>query len=81
MGFEIAARLSATEGLAARILPARRRTEIRALLPVRAQLVVLLALFRIAQDFVGFVDLLEFFLGDFFVLGDVGMVLPREFAE
>ena len=61
--------------------PARRRTKLRAGFPVRAEFVVFFPLGRIAQDFVGFVDLLEFFLGLLFVLGDVGMKFAREFAE
>src|SRR5450432_3910267 len=51
-----------------------RRLISAAVLPVRPQLVVLLALDRIAQDFVRLVDLLEFLLGRLFVLGDVRMI-------
>src|SRR6185369_1649203 len=45
----------------------------------RAQLVVGLALGRILQRLVGFIDALELFLGAFF-LADVGMIFAREFA-
>src|ERR1019366_3462939 len=61
--------------------PSRRWTEVRARFPVCAQLVVFVALGRIAQDFVGFVDFLELFLGFLFVFGDVGMEFAGEFAE
>ena len=44
-------------------------------------MIVLCAFLCITEDFVGFVDLLELFLGASLVLGDVGVVLPREFAE
>src|SRR5215471_9137655 len=64
MEFEILAalppaakRLPATE-----IFPARWRTKFSAGFPVRAELVIFLPLFRIAQDLVGLVDLLEFLL-------------------
>ena len=64
--------------------PARaagRRPELRALLPVRAQLVVFLPLGRIAQNLVGLVDLLEFLFRLLFVFGHVRVVLARELAE
>jgi len=61
--------------------PAGRRTELGARLPVRAQLIVFFPLGGIAQDFVGLVDLLEFFLRAFLVFGDVGMVFAGELAE
>ena len=63
------------------VFRARRRPEFRAGLPVRAEFVVFFALVRVGQDFVSLVDFLEFFLGLFFVLGDVGMIEAREFAE
>ncbi len=53
-------------------LPARRRLIPAAVLPVRAELIVFLALDRIAEDFVRLVDLLEFLLGRLFVLGTSG---------
>ena len=60
----------------------RRRTEPAAgLLPIRAEFVVFFALLRIAEDLVGLVDLFEFFLGRFFVLGQIGMVLAGQLAE
>src|SRR5437764_3994484 len=75
----IAARLiKSTAGLTA---PLRRRLKSARLVPIGAELIVLLALFRIAQDFVGFVDLLKFFFGRFLVLGDVGMIFARQFPE
>ena len=58
-----------------------RRTEFRAGFPVRAQFVVFFALVRVAEDFVGLVDLLEFFLGLLFVLGDIGMKFTRQLAK
>ncbi len=57
------------------------RPKLRALFPVRAQLVVFFSLGRIAQHLVGLVDLLEFLLGLLLVLGHVRMVLARKFAE
>src|SRR5262249_41164235 len=49
--------------------------------PVRPELVVLLALRRIAQDLVRFVDFLELRLGGLVAWIDVGMVLARQLAE
>src|SRR6185295_15907176 len=51
------------------------------LVPLRTELIVLLPLLRIAQHFVGFVDLFELFLRRFLVLGHVRMVLAGELAE
>src|SRR3954452_21885580 len=48
------------------------------LVPVGAELIILLPLRWIAQDFVRFVDLLELLFGAFLILRDIGMVLPRE---
>ncbi len=59
----------------------RHRSPVSALFPISAQVVVFLALLGVAQHLVGFVDLLEFFLGALFVLGDVGMVLAGEGAK
>jgi hypothetical protein len=84
MSFKILAaqRAAAAKGLAAaKTTLAGRRTEFRAGFPVRAEFVVFFALVRVGENFVGLVDLLEFFLGLFFVLGDVGMKFPRELAE
>src|SRR6516165_2650019 len=71
-----AKRLPATE-----IFPARRRTKFSAGFPVRAELVVFLPLFRVAQNLVGFIEFLEFFLGLFLVPGHVRVVFPRELAK
>src|SRR5438128_312526 len=51
------------------------------LVPTSAELIVLLALLRIAQDLIGFVDLLEFLFCDFFVLGHIGMMFPCQPAK
>ena len=61
--------------------PTGRRAEFGALLPVRTEFVVFLALGGIAEDFVSLVDFLEFLFGGFFVLGDVGVILARQLAE
>ena len=50
-------------------------------LPVGTELIIFFPLFRIAKDFVGFVDFFEFRLGGFFVLSDVRMVHPCQFPE
>ena len=70
----------------ARIESTRRGAASRALrllvhLPVRSELIVFLALLAIADDFVGFVDLLELRFGGFVAGVDVGMVLARQLAE
>src|SRR5205823_8221021 len=52
-------------------LPLRRRLETARPVPIRAELVVFLSLFRVAQNLVRFVDLLKFLLGDLFVLRHV----------
>src|SRR5438270_276917 len=62
-------------------VPSRWRLESTRLVPIRTELVVFLSFLRIAQDFVGFVKLLEFFFGGRFVLVDVGMVFTRELPE
>src|SRR5208283_6071063 len=51
------------------------------LLPFRPQFVVTAPFFRIAQNFVGFVDLLEFRLSGDLVLCDIGVITARELAE
>src|SRR5438046_1954905 len=81
MKLKIAGRRRATAGTPPALVPPRWRTKLRALFPVGSQLVIFLPLFRVAEDFVGLVDFLEPFFGGLFVFGDVGMVLPREFAE
>src|SRR5438128_242588 len=45
--------------------PTRRRRKLRAVTPIRPKLVVTLALFRVGEHFVGFVDGFEAFLGGF----------------
>ena len=57
----------------------RRREAAR--LPVGAEVIVFTALLGIAQDLVGLVDLLEFLLGGFLVLGDVRMVAAGQLAK
>ncbi len=54
---------------------------VRAAPPIGSQLVVLFAFGGVAEDFVGFVDFLEFFFGLLFVFGDVGMELTGELAK
>ena len=49
--------------------------------PVGAELIILRAAFRIAQNLIGLVDLLEFFLRRFFVLGDIRMIFARKRAK
>ena len=51
--------------------PVRRRSEFSSVLPVRAELIVFLAFFVVAQDFVSFLDFFEF-LFRLFVVGDSG---------
>ncbi len=51
------------------------------MIPVCAQLIILSAFFRVAENFVGLVDFLEFLLGSGFVLGDIGVILTGECAE
>src|SRR5438552_3750398 len=61
--------------------PARRRTKLRSRFPIRAEFIVFFSLGRIAQYFVSLVDLLEFFLGLFFIFRHVTMKFVREFAK
>src|SRR5439155_11731267 len=63
------------------VLLARWRLEAGAWRPIRAEFIVALALLWVAEDFVGFVDLLELFLGGLLVLGHVGMVLAGQLAK
>ena len=58
----------------------RRRLAL-GMIPIGAELIVLAALDRIAEDFIGFVEFLELFLGGGFILGDVGMIFARQFTE
>lgn len=58
-----------------------RRLKAGTVFPARAELVVFLAVLRVAENFVSFVDFLELLLAGFFVPRFVGMILAREFAE
>ena len=51
------------------------------MLPIRSIIIVALPFFGVAEDFVGFVDLLEFLLRLLFVLGGIRVVLASQFAE
>src|SRR6185369_8761880 len=73
--------LRAGRSLASAVLPAGRRLETGAVLPARAQLVVLLALLWIAEDFIRFVDFLELFLGGLFVFSHIRVILAGQLAE
>ena len=59
---------------------ARRRSK-STLLPVGAIGVILFPLFRVAQDFIGLIDFLEFLFRRLFVLRGVRMELARKFPE
>src|SRR5262249_39051541 len=61
---------------AARAVVARRHV-----LAVKAVLIVHLALLRVRENVVGFLQLLEFFFGGFVAGIQIGMVFAREFAE
>jgi hypothetical protein len=62
-------------------IPSGRRLKSARLIPVRAQLVVFFSLLRIAEDLVGFIQLLELFFRRCLVLIDVGMVFARQLSE
>jgi len=63
-------------------LPLWRRLKTAARpVPIRAELIVFLPLFLIAQNLVRFVDLLKFFLGGLFVLGYVRVILTRQLSK
>src|SRR6266566_47256 len=81
MKLEIGERVRAAARPPRTSLPPGRRAKLRALFPVGAQGVVFFPFVGVAENFVRLVDFLELFLGRLFVLGDVGMVLAREFAE
>src|SRR5207237_2663257 len=72
---------AAASGAAAETFPSGRWPEFRALLPIRAEFVVLFALGRITQDFVSLVDFFELVFGLFLILGNVRVVLTRQLAE
>ncbi len=62
--------------------PARNTSSgLWAVLPIRSVIIVALAFFGVAEDFVGFVDLFEFLLRLFFVFGGIRVVLAGQFAE
>src|SRR5207244_7055375 len=61
--------------------PSRRRLKSARPVPIGPELIVLLPLFRVAQYLVGFVDLLKFLFRRLFVLGDIGMMFPRQLAK
>src|SRR5207249_11612140 len=61
--------------------PSPRRLKSARPVPIRAKLIVLLSLFRVAQHLVGFVDLFKFLFRGLFVLGDIGMMFPRQLAK
>src|SRR2546428_161188 len=60
---------------------ARARTGLLVHAPVGAELIVFLALLRVAKDLVGLVELLESSLGRLVAGVDVGMVLARQLPE
>ena len=62
-------------------LPLWRRLKTAGPVPIRAELIVFLPLFRIAQNLVRFVDLLKFFFGGLFVLGHVRVILARQLSK
>jgi hypothetical protein len=51
------------------------------MIPIRSQFVILFPFLRVAEDFIGLVEFLEFFLGGLFVLSDIGMMLAGELAK
>src|SRR5882724_9881317 len=61
--------------------PLWRRLESARSVPICAELIVFCTFLRVAQYLVRFVDLLKFFLSSRLVLGDVGMMLARQFAK
>src|SRR5207245_210713 len=70
-------------GPTSRMTAAGRRREFHAVFPARTELIILLAFFRIAEDLVGLVDLLEFFLGHLLLrrrILQIRVVLARELA-
>src|SRR5712671_3316838 len=60
--------------------PLRRRSELGAVLPVGAKLIVFGSLFGISEHFISFLDFLELLFRLFAVGVQVGMVFPGEFA-
>ena len=62
-------------------VPSRWRLKPAGLIPICAELIVLLPFRRVAQNFIGLVELFEFFLRRRLVLVDIGMVFARQLAE
>src|SRR5262249_17659484 len=58
--------------------PIRRWSEVRSGLPIRSELIVFEALVGIAQDFVGFLDFFELFLGLLVVGIEIRMILAGQ---
>jgi len=58
----------------------RKSAEARRLIAGVAETIVIRALLRVGEHFVGFVDFLEVILGRRFIGRDVGMILARELA-
>ena len=61
--------------------PSRRWLKSAGLIPIRTELIVFLALLRIAQDFVSLVDLFKLFFGCRFVFSDIRMIFPRQLSK
>ena len=51
------------------------------MVPIRAELVILPPLVRIAENFVGFVDFLELVFRPRLIFGDIGVILARQGPE
>ena len=66
--------------IAARLLTGRSLVS-RTFFPIGTQLVVLFTLYRIAEDLMRFINLLEFLFSQLFILRHIGMILSGEFAE
>jgi hypothetical protein len=60
--------------------PSGGRRELRAILPVRSELIVTLAFLRIRKNFIGLIDLFELLLGDPVPRVDVGVMLPSKLS-
>src|SRR5438034_7489626 len=73
--------IKSAAGLLSLPLPVRRRLEPARSIPIRAELIVFLALFRIAKHLIGFVDFLKFFFGRLFIFSNIGMIFPRQLAK
>src|SRR5438046_4808571 len=73
--------IKSAAGLLSLPLPVRRRLKTARTIPIRAELVVFLALLGVAQHLIGFVDFLKFFFGRLFILGNVGMIFPCQLAK